>query len=699
MELLPGTTPKSSAPLRLALFYALVASLWIAASDWLLYTFIPNPALLVQWQTYKGWGFVVASAVLLYVTARREVKQLVASEHRYRTLVDLSPDSVWITQNNRIVFVNAACLRLVGADRPEQVLGKTPYDLIHPDYHALVRQRLQTMLDQAVSVPPIEEKIVRLDGTLVEVEVAAAPLRYNQAQAVQVIHRDLTERKRAEAAVARERDFSQNALDSVPGILYLYDAEGHFLRWNRNFETISGYNADEIAHMHPLDFFEGAEKNYLAQQIQAVFVEGEGTAEANFVAKSGRLIPYYFTGRRIDLDGAPGLIGMGIDITERKRAEEAVRVSQQRLQATLDLMLEGCQLIGFDWRYLYVNDALVAQGRRTRAELLGHTMLEAYPGLDQTPLFKVLRHCMETRTHRRLEYEFEFSEGDRRWFDLSIQPVEEGLFILSHDITERKQTEAEILQLNADLERRVLERTAELAGANAQLTAKNDELKGFAYTVSHDLKAPLRGIAGYAQELERRHSAGLSQRATFCLTQILTATRNLERLIDDLLQYARLDAEVPSLAQVEIAALVQSLLRDRSQVIAERGVQVAVESSVTSLRAWPRGLMQVLANLIDNALKYSRGAPVPQLSITIAAVPAGCRFTVRDNGIGFDMKYHDRIFGLFNRLVRPEEFEGTGAGLAIVKKLVDKMGGRLWAEAAVGAGAAFFVELPHAPQE
>ncbi|PKO61398.1 MAG: hypothetical protein CVU24_08805 [Betaproteobacteria bacterium HGW-Betaproteobacteria-18] len=237
---------------------------------------------------------------------------------------------------------------------------------------------------------------------------------------------------------------------------------------------------------------------------------------------------------------------------------------------------------------------------------------------------------------------------------------------------------------------------AELAQRAAALAAKNDDLKGFAYTVSHDLKAPLRGISGYAQELERRHKEGLSERAQFCISQIITASKNLDRLIEDLLTYSRLEAETPTLSEVNLTDLVQSILRDRSHTLTELGVEVSVQLPPLVLLTWERGLHQVLTNLIDNAIKYSRAAKPPRLNITAETLAEGVRVSVADNGIGFDMKYHDRIFGLFNRLVRASEFEGTGAGLAIVKKLLDKLGGSIRAESEPGAGATFFVDLPAA---
>jgi light-regulated signal transduction histidine kinase (bacteriophytochrome) len=255
------------------------------------------------------------------------------------------------------------------------------------------------------------------------------------------------------------------------------------------------------------------------------------------------------------------------------------------------------------------------------------------------------------------------------------------------DITAQKLAEQAVQRHAEELEQRVLARTAQLAG-------RNQELKEFAYTVSHDLKAPLRGIAGYASELDRKHRAGLSERAHFCLTQILSATKHLDHLIEDLLLYSRLEAETPSLTDVNLRGLVEGILRDRDLVIREQHAEVTVDIPLTTIRAWERGLVQVLTNLIDNAMKYSRKADPPRVSIAAEAVDGAFRLIVRDNGIGFEMKYHDRIFGLFNRLVRVDEFEGTGAGLAIVKKVLDKQGGRIWAESAPGQGATFFVEIP-----
>jgi signal transduction histidine kinase len=271
----------------------------------------------------------------------------------------------------------------------------------------------------------------------------------------------------------------------------------------------------------------------------------------------------------------------------------------------------------------------------------------------------------------------------------------------------RLKAEEGVRALNAELEDRVAQRTAQFEDANRGLQAemrvraaaesalrsRNEELKSFAYTVSHDLKAPLRGISGYAQELNRKHASQLTERASFCVQQILTATRNLDVLIEDLLRYSRYDIETPTLTVIKLDALVERILADRTLEISQKNIQVSVELAVTEFVGWERGIAQVLANLIDNAIKYTRGNDAPTISISSAPSDEGVTVTVRDNGIGFDMKYHDRLFGLFNRLVHQDEYEGTGAGLAIAKKLVEKSKGRIWAESSLGNGAAFHIEI------
>ena len=238
--------------------------------------------------------------------------------------------------------------------------------------------------------------------------------------------------------------------------------------------------------------------------------------------------------------------------------------------------------------------------------------------------------------------------------------------------------------------------TASRQTSEAALSRHNETLKHFAHTVAHDLRAPLRGIAGYAAELDS-YADVVDGRGRHCITQIKTAAHILERLIGDTLEYARLDGETPRLTPVELPALVATLLQQRATEIKLNGAQIYTNFGVTTVIGWERGLVQIVGNLLDNAIKYSRHAQPPRLRIETALTPLSWRLLIYDNGIGFDMKYHDRIFGLFQRLVSADEFEGTGAGLAIVRKITDRLGGTVCAEGRPGGGATFLVELPLIP--
>ncbi|MCK9260007.1 MAG: ATP-binding protein, partial [Azoarcus sp.] len=238
-----------------------------------------------------------------------------------------------------------------------------------------------------------------------------------------------------------------------------------------------------------------------------------------------------------------------------------------------------------------------------------------------------------------------------------------------------------------DLELRVEQRTNELA-------ALNDELETFTYSVAHDLKAPLRGIDGYSHLLLEDHADQLDDEGRMFLGNVRAGVKRMAQLIDDLLAYSRMERRSLKRARVNLASVLRGILAEHAAESDESQAHIDVDVSDMSVEADPDGLAQVLRNLVGNALKYSRDASPPQIRIVARAEGEWCHLSVHDNGIGFDMKFHDRIFEIFQRLQRAEDYSGTGVGLAIVRKAVHRMGGRVWAESAPGEGATFHVELP-----
>jgi signal transduction histidine kinase len=240
-----------------------------------------------------------------------------------------------------------------------------------------------------------------------------------------------------------------------------------------------------------------------------------------------------------------------------------------------------------------------------------------------------------------------------------------------------------------ELEARVEERTRELEGANR-------ELEAFTHTVSHDLKAPLRGMAGFAQALEEDYGDRLDEQGRQFLSRIRAASERMADLIDDLLQYSRIQQRPIERRPVALKPLLDPLLADLAGEIAARGLTVTEELAVAEIMSERQGLQEALANLLSNAVKFS---PPQGGTIVVRSYRDGSEVVVAvaDRGVGFDMQYHDRIFGIFERLHRQEDYPGTGVGLAIVRKVAERHGGRAWAESAPGRGSTFFLALPDVP--
>lgn len=253
-----------------------------------------------------------------------------------------------------------------------------------------------------------------------------------------------------------------------------------------------------------------------------------------------------------------------------------------------------------------------------------------------------------------------------------------------HDITRHKQAEEAWQTLSSELEQRVAERTAALEAANK-------ELESFSYSVSHDLKAPLRGIDGYSRILLEDHRERLDEDGRHLLENVRRGVAQMHALIEDMLAYSRMERCPLEARPVELAALVQTVV---DSTPAAAAATIVSRVPALKVRADADGLTLVLRNLLDNALKFGRTTAAAPIEIGAEAHDGNVRMWVRDQGVGFDMKYHDRIFEMFQRLQRADDYPGTGVGLALVRKAVQRMGGRVWAHSAPGAGATFFVELP-----
>ncbi len=265
------------------------------------------------------------------------------------------------------------------------------------------------------------------------------------------------------------------------------------------------------------------------------------------------------------------------------------------------------------------------------------------------------------------------------------------------NVTERRTAEAKLRELTAQLEQRVAERTQQLDISVKRLSQANRELESFAYSVSHDLKSPLRSVEGFASLLLDEQGDTMNEDARHYLQRIQRATMHMARLISDLLAYCHIEKLGDGLVPLRLIGEVSGVLEGmRNEVEAQQAqVRVNIGPDVAAM-AHPQGLAMVLRNLVDNAMKFTRPGHTPEIEIEARLLGPLVRLSVRDRGMGFDMKHHDRIFAIFQRLHRPDQIAGTGIGLAMVHKAVERMEGRIWAQSMPGEGATFHIELPRA---
>lgn len=369
--------------------------------------------------------------------------------------------------------------------------------------------------------------------------------------------------------------------------------------------------------------------------------------------------------------------------------------------AHLTALINRSPVVAIEWRNApgwpvsFVSESIAQWGYGRDDLLSGRLHYADLIHADDKPRIEVevAEHFAGGPDEYRQEYRLRTAAGawiwldDRSWLTRDATGAVTRIHGVLLDITAIKNAEAEVRRLNATLETRVARRTA-------QLEAANRELESFCYTVSHDLKAPLRGIEGYSQLLLDDFNDRLDEDGRQFVSNIRRGVAQMHELIEDLLTYSRIERRPLESAPVDLPELVHSVLDSFAHEIETANAQLDIGPLSPRLTSDRSGLTLVLRNLIGNALKFSRDAESPRIAIDGRLHDGRIIIRVRDNGIGFDMKYHERVFEIFQRLHRAEDYPGTGIGLALVRKAVQRMGGRVWAESAPGQGATFLVEFP-----
>lgn len=616
--------------------------------------------------------------------ARAAADSLRESEERFRRLAELSPDAILVLAEGRCVFANAATMRLLGASDEGQVIGHSPFEMVHPDSRKDVEARLGRLIATGQANPPAEHRFFRLDGSVITIEASSTLVPWTSGVAVQVIARDVTQRKRADQELRESRAALEDFFENSPVPIHWIGTDGRILRANRAELDMLGYAAEEFIGQKVRDFFEVPE---LADELLARLFAGETLhhVDVRLRTRSGKIRQILMDSNVQTQHGDMHTRCFLVDVTEQREAERAIQAALDRFR----LCARATNDIIYDWdlqkNRLEWNDAMRAvAGDENDEEItrIDWWKSQLHPD-DRSEVERTMYEALEgSAQHWTAEYRFRKRDGsyislfDRAFIVRNERGKAVRLVGAMIDFTERRRFEDELAWRAQELER------------------SNGDLRDFANIISHDLKAPLRGISDYAGYLLDGYTARLDQDGADMLHTLTRLCRRMHELLDSLMEYAHVGratlrttrADLNDVLGRVVDALGTRLEAEQVQLILARPLPTAECDSIL--------IEQVFTNLIVNAIKYNPGEN--------KRVEIGARYRdeeapiiyVRDNGMGIEEQHLEVIFQMFRRLHPGDSFGGgTGSGLSIVKKIVERHGGRVWVESKVGEGSTFFFTL------
>lgn len=481
--------------------------------------------------------------------------------------------------------------------------------------------------------------------------------------------------------------------------LYMLDPNGRITTWNAGAEKIEGYTATEAIGKHISRLFPDDPTARRRYDEMLRFAEEHGRYEEDGwrTRRDGSRfwVNVVITAMRDNAGRLKGFAKIARDLTERKRYSEALNRSELRTRAVIETALDAVVVMDANGVIHEWNPAAERMFGFTRDHAVGKKMADlivpAYMRQAQeTGMARYLAEARSVVLGQRYETMARHANGSEFAVEVAVTEIpSDGARMFTgfiSDITERKRGEADLKRFNQELEQRVAKRTE-------QLEAANKELEAFSYSVSHDLRAPVRHINGFVEILQSSAAETLSPDDRELLNTIADSAHHMGKLIDDLLSFSRMGRTELRFVPVKLDAIVQESLKELRSEVQRRDVEIHV-SPLPTVAGDPVLLRQAFINLLSNALKYTRDRHPARIEVSAEETDEEFVIMVRDNGVGFDPSYAHKLFGVFQRLHSPQEFEGTGIGLAIVRRVITRHDGRVWAEGAVDRGATFFVALP-----
>jgi PAS domain S-box-containing protein len=626
------------------------------------------------------------------ITKRKEAE---VTANLLAAIVQSSDDAIVGKNLDGIVTSwNAGAEKIFGYTAQEMagqpVMKLIPLDRQHEEEEILSKIR------RGESIHHFDTIRQRKDGGKLEVSVTISPIKDSTGKIIGVskVARDITERiQTARALQQREAEF-RTLTEAMPQIVWATDAAGGNIYFNQRWTDYTGFTQEEsrgdgwTKPFHPED-----QPRAWAAWQKAVAGHGDYSLECRLRRADGVYRWWWILGA--PLRAADGSIikwfGTCTDITERKQAEAALRDSEERFRTMANSMSQLAWITRADGFIIWYNKRWYEYTGTTPEQMEGWGWQSVHDPVMLPKVMAKWQAAIDSGQPFDMEFPIRGADGRFRNFLSRGQPLKDSTgrvvqwFGTNTDVDELKRAEEKIRLLNAQLEQRVAERTA-------QLEAANQELEAFSYSVSHDLRAPLRAVNGFAGMVLAEFGAQLPAAGKHYLERIQKGGLRMGVLIDDLLAFSRLNRQAVKWQRVDTDQLVELAWEELKTQREGRAIEFKV-ADLSPCQGDGALLKQVWINLLSNAIKYTQGRTPAMIEIGCTRDAGEAVYFVRDNGAGFDMQYANKLFGVFQRLHRADEFEGTGVGLAIVQRIIHRHGGRVRAEAEVNRGATFFFTL------
>jgi PAS domain S-box-containing protein len=625
----------------------------------------------------------------------RDLQDRLQSEQALRSFIDSAPLAIAMFDREMRYLAVSPRFRANYELGPQELVGRSHYE-IFPEIPESWREVHNRCLEGATERSD-GERFLRPDGReqWVRWEIQPWTRLPGEIGGIVLFSEDITARKQSEQALHETEAHFRTLANAIPQLCWMAGADGWIYWYNDRWYEYTGTIPLQMEGWGWQSVHDPATLPEVMERWQGSIASGEPFemvfplrgADGSFRSFLTRVMPVRSPDGKV-----AQWFGTNTDISGHLAIQSALRESEQRFRRVFEHAPMGIAIADWKGRLERCNPAFCS--------MLGFAAEELHGIWFGSLIHEEDRDSQLAETARLRSGEMSFFQNESRYLRKTGEPVwvhklvcclphhdedSRQILVMATDITQRKLAEQEILQLNTHLEQRVLQRTSELEAANK-------ELESFSYSVSHDLRAPLRGIDGWSLALAEDYAGILDDTAQLYLSRVRSEAQRMATLIDDLLELSRVSSSEMRRETVDITRIAQSLAAMLLEENADRRIEFSIQPGLTT--AGDARLMEIaLTNLLANAVKFTGPRDIARIEVALLNQGGKPVFFVRDNGVGFDMAYAGTLFGAFQRMHKESEFPGTGIGLAIVQRVIHRHGGRLWAEAETGRGASFYFTI------